>query len=348
MNVKPYTARQTIAQRIGKWVLIAATVALLACGLLMFARLGASIWLYAAIEDWVTTRLGFDYYLAQCAATTATVAATFVLPAFAWYLFTGRKKLWGAFVPIGGWAIIYLLISTVGAQVCFDRRTGAPLCYYADTARGRIWSRTPGYDPSSGEPFRLYTREIYQREHAASRSTATPPVTRRDASPSPATREMPPAANNNATAGTRSAPSPVAPSRLASPTPSPVAEFHRSSVSRENAPPAQHPDHDDEGGSRSEIIIVQASREEGYARDAEHDSQLEQETARREAARQEIASRAEADRQAAARAEREAAQRRAGERQRARDERARERRRLMSRAIEFGIGQLERRLPPRP
>jgi len=66
--------------------------------------------------------------------------------------------------PIGGWALIYLLVSTVGAEVCFDRKTGAPLCYYADTSKGRVWSRTPGYDPKFGREYKLYTRETLERE----------------------------------------------------------------------------------------------------------------------------------------------------------------------------------------
>lgn len=55
-------------------------------------------------------------------------------------------------------------IYTVGSGVCFDRKTGKPLCYFADTPQGRVWSYTPGFDPASGKQFRLYTREIKEAE----------------------------------------------------------------------------------------------------------------------------------------------------------------------------------------
>lgn len=335
MNHTLLTPRRSVTQQIGKWILIAATVALVVCGLLMFARLGASVWLYAAIEDWVTTRLGFDYYLAQFAATTATVGATFVLPAFAWYVFTGRKKLWGAFVPIGGWALIYLLVSTVGAQVCFDRRTGQPLCYYADTGRGRVWSRTHGYDPASGERFKLYTREIYQRETAASRPTATP-----------ATNSTPPAANNNQTKNdSRTAP----PSAITPPRPrASVIESHVAPVGT-SASRA-----DSNGGGNRQVLNTEQARGENYAREAESRSTLEQPTTSppqsvdRETERREAVRRDEDARRAAAQAEREREEWRRDEaRQREHAEREREKQRRISRVIEFGIGQLERRFPRR-
>lgn len=160
------------AVRGARVLLIIISVVAIFCLLLSFARIGIGAWMYAGVEDWVTVKLGFDYYLANLAATIAVAVGTVVLSSFAWYLLTGRGKLYGAFVPIGGWLAMWLLISTVGANVCFDRRTGAPLCYFCDTPQGRVWSRTSGYEPITGRAFTLYTREIYEREQQQSRNAA--------------------------------------------------------------------------------------------------------------------------------------------------------------------------------
>jgi hypothetical protein len=61
---------------------------------------------------------------------------------------------------IGVQVLICLSVYTLGCGVCFDRKTGKPLCYYADTLAGRVWGYTPGFDPSSGQEFKIYTREI--------------------------------------------------------------------------------------------------------------------------------------------------------------------------------------------
>lgn len=87
----------------------------------------------------------------------------------AWYLIFGKQKLYGALALIGIQAAICLLVYTVGAKVCFDRRTGKPLCYYADTFKGRVWSYTPGFEPQTGIPFKLYTREAKQAEEGKSK-----------------------------------------------------------------------------------------------------------------------------------------------------------------------------------
>jgi hypothetical protein len=129
-----------------------------------FFYLGFSYIFYATIEGWVTSRLGLDYYLAQLFSTIIVIGLTAIFPMLAWYLVFGKQKLYGAIALIGIQAGICLLVYTVGGNVCFDRKTGKPLCYYADTKTGRIWSRTPGFEPASGKPFRLYTREIKETE----------------------------------------------------------------------------------------------------------------------------------------------------------------------------------------
>jgi hypothetical protein len=132
--------------------------------LVAFFYFGISYLFYSYIENWVSSRLGFDFYFARLFATIFVIALTAVLPMLAWYLIFGKKRLYGALALIGIQAVICLLVYTVGGSVCFDRRTGKPLCYFADTDKGRIWSYTPGFEPTSGKPFRLYTREIKELE----------------------------------------------------------------------------------------------------------------------------------------------------------------------------------------
>lgn len=150
--------------QIRKALLIAAlSVVLLFIGM-AFLRFGFIYWIYSTVEDWVTVRLGFDYYIAQLVATTFSAIFSFLLPALAWYIFLGKKQAWGIGILIGFQVLICTSIYIIGNGVCFDRRSGKPLCYYADTPKGRVWSKTPGFDPESGKPFKLYTREMKELE----------------------------------------------------------------------------------------------------------------------------------------------------------------------------------------
>ena len=124
-----------------------------------FFLFGFSYFLYSSVENWVTSRLGLDFYFARLFSTIIVVVLTAVFPMLVWYLIFGKKRLHGALALIGLQAGICLLVYTVGGNVCFDRRTGKPLCYFADTENGRVWSSTPGFEPVSGKPFKLYTRE---------------------------------------------------------------------------------------------------------------------------------------------------------------------------------------------
>jgi hypothetical protein len=155
-----------LSYRIGRMVLLVVTAVLAVFTLLAVFRVGLIYWLNSAVEDWVTARLGFDYYAAQLVTTIIVAIFIALLPSLAWYVLLGKKQAWGIAAMIGGQAIICLLVYTVGSQVCFDRRTGKPLCYYADTQKGRVWSYTPGFDPASGQPFKLFTREIKEQEDA--------------------------------------------------------------------------------------------------------------------------------------------------------------------------------------
>lgn len=142
-----------------KFGLIVSAVAVGLIFLVAFFYLGFSYIFYSFIENWVTSRLGLDYYFAQLFSTIIVIALLTVLPMLAWYLLFGKRRLYGALALIGIQAGICLLVYTVGGKVCFDRRTGKPLCYFADTEKGRVWSYTPGFEPTSGKPFKLYTRE---------------------------------------------------------------------------------------------------------------------------------------------------------------------------------------------
>ena len=149
---------------LSKTVLIISALAVGAIFLLAFLYFGFSYVFYATVENWVTSRLGLDYYLAQLFSTVIVIGLTAIFPMLAWYLIFGKQRLYGALALIGIQAGICLLVYTVGSKVCFDRRTGKPLCYFADTAKGRVWSYTPGFEPETGKPFKLFTREIKELE----------------------------------------------------------------------------------------------------------------------------------------------------------------------------------------
>ena len=82
----------------------------------------------------------------------------------AWHFFLGKKQAWGIGAAVGVQILICVSIYTLGRGVCFDRRTGKPLCYFADAPNGRVWSYTPGFEPISGKEFKIYTREIKETE----------------------------------------------------------------------------------------------------------------------------------------------------------------------------------------
>ena len=159
-----FSLAKDFSLQIGKIALIATTVIVAVFVVLAFLRFGFIFWIYSSVEDWTTVRLGFDYYLAQLAATAFSAVFSFLLPTLAWYILLGKKQAWGIGIIVGVQVLMCVSIYTLGSGVCFDRRTGKPLCFYADTPTGRIWSRTPGFDPESGQVFQIYTREIKDME----------------------------------------------------------------------------------------------------------------------------------------------------------------------------------------
>lgn len=158
--------------RFAKYILIGITALLALFLLLAIFRIGFIYWLWSTVETWVTVRLGLDYYAAQLVTTIIVSIVTLLLPSLAWYLLLGKKQAWGTAAMIGGQALIFILVYTVGQGVCFDRRTGAPLCWYADTPEGRQFSLTPGYHPKYGIEYKQYTREM-----ALQSGTSAPPST---------------------------------------------------------------------------------------------------------------------------------------------------------------------------
>lgn len=142
---------------------VAAAVVLVAVGIVAI-RIGLTAWIYAASASWAASRLGLDYYSVEFFATTVSTVFALLLPGLAWFLIAGRRRVLGVSVVLGSLALMWVLVYTVGGDVYFDRRTGEPLRYYADTPRGRVFSFTPGFEPRYGVPFRPFTRSVAESE----------------------------------------------------------------------------------------------------------------------------------------------------------------------------------------
>lgn len=115
------------------------------------------------VQTWVSGHLGLDFYIAAAVAAAVLAAVPFVgISAIAGVLLhvpTKRSLLAGA----GAAAIAAVAIYTVGADACFDRITGAPLRYYAETPNGIAFSTRPGFDPQFGTEYRPITVETAAR-----------------------------------------------------------------------------------------------------------------------------------------------------------------------------------------
>ncbi len=145
---------------IAKYVLIAITALVVIFLVLAFLRVGLVYWLWSTVDTWVTVRLGLDYYAAQLLTMIVVSLVIAVLPTMAWYMLLGRRKWQGTAAMIGGQALVFILVYTIGSGVCFDRRTGEALCWYADLPNGRYFSATPGFHPSLGIELKPYTRDV--------------------------------------------------------------------------------------------------------------------------------------------------------------------------------------------
>lgn len=150
-----------LLRRISRYVFIGIAVLLVLLLLLTLFRVSIGFWLWSTVETWATVRLGLDSDAAQLVTVILVSLITLLMPTLAWYFLWGKKQLWATGAVVGGQILIFLLVSTIGSGVCFDRQTGKPLCYYADIpGKGRVFSRTPGFDPVYPVEYKLYTREI--------------------------------------------------------------------------------------------------------------------------------------------------------------------------------------------
>jgi hypothetical protein len=132
--------------------------------ILSFFRIGFVFWFYERIFDWVTIRLGLDYYLALFISLSATVLFSSSFPYLAWTLLLGRKQYISSLILIGVTGLMCILVYTIGTNIYFDRKTGEPLKWYADTPNGRFISNSPGFDPKYGIALVQYTRELALKE----------------------------------------------------------------------------------------------------------------------------------------------------------------------------------------
>jgi hypothetical protein len=153
-----------VINRTAKFViaLISSIVAIIA--LFSVLRAGFAFWLYSHIGQWMTVRLGLDYYAAELLTVVLTTAVMFVIPGFGSLIISRCKRLVSAGLVIGGYVVMCVLVYTVGRNVYFNRVTGEPLRYYADTPQGREFSFTPDFHPRYGIPFKPYTQAVVQEE----------------------------------------------------------------------------------------------------------------------------------------------------------------------------------------
>ena len=150
-----------LLQRVSRYILIGVTAVLVLLLLLALLRVSIGFWLWSTVETWATVRLGLNTDAAQLVTVILVSLITLLLPTLAWYFWWGKKQLWATGAVVGGQILIFLLVSTIGSNVCFDRTTGESLCWYADIpGKGRVISRTKGFDPETGTEFKQYTKEI--------------------------------------------------------------------------------------------------------------------------------------------------------------------------------------------
>ena len=157
MNSEPLFER--LKHGVARWLILGASVSFVLVIIYSILRIGFVIGLYNYFAQWITVHLGLDYYLANFAGVLMAAGLTFILPSILWYLLAGRRKGKAIIAIAGTMGLICILIYTVGNDVYFNRTTGEPLRYFADTPEGRVFSFTPGFDPKYDIEFKSYTRE---------------------------------------------------------------------------------------------------------------------------------------------------------------------------------------------
>ena len=143
-----------------RWIAGIAAAIIVVFGLMSVARVGHMFWVYHQLNGWVTTNLGVDSTFAMFLAVAGTAVIILLLPSVLWYALSGRRVRDAAIVAVGCAGVVALLVNTVGRDVCFDRASGRPLCYVAETPDGLQFSRTPGVHPKYGVAFVVYTQEM--------------------------------------------------------------------------------------------------------------------------------------------------------------------------------------------
>lgn len=155
---------ERILKYVFKYVLLFGTIIFVLFIILSFLKTGFIFWFYERVFDWISIRLGLDYYLALFISLSATAFFSASLPYLAWTFLLGRRQYTSSLIVIGMAGLMCLLVYTVGTDIYFDRRTGEPLKYYADTPNGRTFSHTPGYDPKYGIPYKIYSQAVRLEE----------------------------------------------------------------------------------------------------------------------------------------------------------------------------------------
>jgi len=163
--------RHRILARGVQWVGAVVAASVLLFGLFSVARVGHLFWVYHQVTGWATTNLGADSSAAMFVGVLGTAALILLLPSVLWYALSGSRVREAAAIAVGVAATVALLVNTVGRDVCFDRASGRPLCYVAETPDGLQFSRTPGVDPKYGILFVEYTSEMAQARGIAERET---------------------------------------------------------------------------------------------------------------------------------------------------------------------------------
>ncbi len=164
-----------IARAAIRLALVMLAVAFIGFCVIYLGRVGLAFSLYARTAKWTSRVLGLDYYVARLFAFAVVAVALSVPSSFIW-LFGRRKRSRAGLAALGVWGVACLLVYTVGSNVYFDRNTGEPLRYYADTPEGRSFSFTPGFDPKYGVPYKPYTREIAERSASVLPGNAAPGI----------------------------------------------------------------------------------------------------------------------------------------------------------------------------
>jgi hypothetical protein len=150
--------------RIAKFVIILLSAVVAIVALFSVLRAGFAFWLYSHVGQWVTIRLGLDYYAAELLTVVITTAVMFAIPSFGSLVISRRKRMISAGLIVSGYVVMCVLVYTVGRNVYFNRVNGEPLRYYTDTPKGREFSFTPGFHPRYGIPYRPYTQAVVQEE----------------------------------------------------------------------------------------------------------------------------------------------------------------------------------------